>query len=211
VKTDKLVEALAQGAEPVRPGTVGRRIVLAGGAGLVLAFALMTTLFGVRTDFGDAFIVVLLKSAFGALAVAAALPLLFEVARPNTSAKRAAAPAALFAVASVALAVVAYLMTPAGARADAWLGGGMPECLYRTPLLAAPIAAVFFVAVRGLGPTRLSLAGATIGGVSGGLAAIAYAACCPMDSALYVASWYLAAIAFCAAVGAVVIGRALKW
>jgi hypothetical protein len=32
-----------------------------------------------------------------------------------------------------------------------------------------------------------------------------------MDSALYVASWYLAAIAFCAAVGAVVIGRALKW
>jgi hypothetical protein len=32
-----------------------------------------------------------------------------------------------------------------------------------------------------------------------------------MDSVLYVASWYLAAVLLCAAAGALVIGRALKW
>jgi hypothetical protein len=32
-----------------------------------------------------------------------------------------------------------------------------------------------------------------------------------MDSALYVVSWYLAAVLFCAGVGALVLGRALKW
>ncbi|HCK85066.1 MAG TPA: anti-sigma F factor [Hyphomonadaceae bacterium] len=171
----------------------------------------MAALFGVRADFGDAFVAVLLKVGFGLAAAAAAAPLLLELARPNTRARHVAIPAFLFAAASTAIAFLAFLVTPAEARMESWLGGGVPECLYRIPLLAAPIAIALFLAVRGLGPTRLSLAGAAIGAVSGSLAAIAYASCCPMDSALYVASWYLAAILFCAAVGAVLVGRALKW
>lgn len=211
MKTDQLVDALARDAGAVPRGVVERRIVLAAGAGLAASLALMAALFGVRADFGDAFVAVLLKVGFGLAAAAAAAPLLLELARPNTRARHVAIPAFLFAAASTAIAFLAFLVTPAEARMESWLGGGVPECLYRIPLLAAPIAIALFLAVRGLGPTRLSLAGAAIGAVSGSLAAIAYASCCPMDSALYVASWYLAAILFCAAVGAVLVGRALKW
>jgi hypothetical protein len=145
------------------------------------------------------------------VAAAAAAPLLFELARPNTRVKHVLAPAIGFAGASVAIATAAYMLTTPDGRMAAWFGGGVPECLYRIPLLAIPIAAALVFAVRGLGATRLTLAGGAIGAVSGSLAAIAYASCCPMDSALYVASWYLAAILFCAAIGAPVIGRALKW
>lgn len=211
MKTDQLVEALARDAGPARRGVVERRIVIAAGAGLTLSLVMMAVLFGVRADFDQAFVAVLLKVGFGLAAAAAAAPLLLELARPNTRARDAALPALLFAAGSVAIAFIAFAVTPAEARMGSWLGGGVPECLYRIPLLAIPIAAALFVAVRGLGATRLTLAGATIGALSGSLAAIAYANCCPMDSALYVASWYLAAILFCAAVGALVIGRALKW
>lgn len=185
--------------------------MIAAGAGLTLSLVLMAALFGVRADFDQAFVAVILKVGFGLAAAAAAAPLLLELARPNARARHAALPALLFAAGSVAIAFVACLVTPAEARMGSWLGEGVPECLYRIPLLAIPIAAALLVAVRGLGATRLTLAGATIGALSGSLAAIAYANCCPMDSALYVASWYLAAILFCAAAGALVIGRALKW
>jgi len=211
MKTDRLIDALASEADVVRPGLAERRIAIASGVGLLLALLLVAVVFGFRSDVATAATSVALKAVFGVMASIAAAPLLLEVARPNTNAMRAAAPAALFALASVVLAMVMFLLTPPDVRVFSWFGGGVPECLYRIPLLAAPIAAALYFAVRGLGPTRLSLAGAAIGGVSGALGAIAYATCCPMDSALYVASWYLAAILFCAALGAIVIGRALKW
>ena len=211
MKTDRLVEALARDAGPIQRGIAERRIVFAAGAGLAISLVMVAILFGFRSDFDNALAAVLLKAAFGVAAAIAAAPLLLELARPNTRVKHVIAPAALFAVASVAIAAAAYLITPPESRMAAWLGGGIPECLYRIPLLATPIAVALFIAVRGLGATRLSLAGAAIGAISGSLAAIVYASCCPMDSALYVASWYLAAILFCAAVGAAVLGRALKW
>lgn len=211
MKTDELVAALARGAGSQRRGVVERRIVIAAGFGLAAAILLVPILFGFRSDFGDSIPVVLLKGAFGLIAAAAAAPLLFELARPNTQIRHVIAPAMLFAVTSAVIAAAAFLTTPPEARMYAWLGGGVPECLYRIPLLALPIAAALTLAVRGLGATRLTLAGAAIGATSGALAAIAYASCCPMDSALYVASWYLAAILFCAAMGALLIRPALKW
>lgn len=211
MKTENLAAALARGAGAQRRGGVERRIIVGAAVGLAAAIGLVPILFGFRSDLGDSMPVVLLKAAFGLLAAAAAAPLLFELARPNTQIKHVIAPAILFAITSATIAAAAFLTTPPEARMYAWLGGGVPECLYRIPLLALPIAAALTLAVRGLGATRLTLAGSSIGATSGALAAIAYASCCPMDSALYVASWYLAAILFCAAIGALVIGRALKW
>lgn len=211
MKTENLVAALARGAGAQKRGVVERRIVIAAGLGLAAAIGLVPLLFGFRDDLGDSIPVVLLKGAFGLTAAAAAAPLLFELARPNTQIRHVLAPAMVFAVASGILAAAAFLITPPEARMHAWLGGGVPECLYRIPLLAVPIAAALTLAVRGLGATRLTLAGAAIGATSGALAAVVYASCCPMDSALYVASWYLAAILFCAAAGALMIRPALRW
>lgn len=211
MKTDHLIEALAHDAGPEKRGIVERRILIAAGIGLAAAVLLVPALFGFRSDLGGSFSAVFLKAAFGLAAAFAAAPLLFELARPNTRIRHVLAPAASFAAVSLVIAIVAYLVAPPDQRMHAWLGGGVPECLYRIPLLAIPIAIALVFAVRGLGATRLTLAGGAIGAVSGALASIAYASCCPMDSALYVASWYLAAILFCAGAGAVVVARLLKW
>lgn len=211
MKTDQLISALARDAGAEQRGLVERRIMLAAGIGLAIAILLVPLLFGFRGDFGVSLPVVLLKAGFALTAAAAAAPLLFELARPNTRIRHVLAPAAIFAVASVAIAGASFVLTPPEMRMHAWLGAGVPECLYRIPLLAVPIAVALILAVRGLGATRLTLAGAAIGAVSGALAAIAYASCCPMDSALYVASWYLGAILFCAAIGAIAARHALKW
>jgi hypothetical protein len=211
MKTDQLVEALSRDAGPQPRGIVERRIVIAAGIGIGVSILIVPLFFGFRSDMGHSVLAMLLKAGFGLAAALTAAPLLFELARPNTRVRHLLAPALVFAAMSVVIAVVAYLSASPESRMYVWFGGGVPECLYRIPLLALPIAAALVLAIRGLGPTRTTLAGAAIGGVSGSLAAIAYASCCPMDSALYVASWYLAAILFCAAIGAIVLGRALKW
>ncbi len=211
MKTDELVDALARDAGVVPRRIVERRIALAAAAGLAASLVLMALLFGVRADFGAAVVAVLLKVVFGIAAAAGAAPLLLELARPNTRARHVAVPLILLSIVSIGIALVAFLVTPADARMMSWLGGSVPECLYRIPVLAAPIAAALVLAVRGLGATRLRLAGAAIGAMSGSLAAIPYAGCCPMDSVLYVVSWYPVAILFCAGVGALFIGRALRW
>ncbi|MBL8531151.1 MAG: DUF1109 family protein, partial [Hyphomonadaceae bacterium] len=60
-------------------------------------------------------------------------------------------------------------------------------------------------------PTRLALAGAAIGAISGGVGAMAYAMYCPTDSVAFVTTWYSLAIALCAAIGAGVGSRLLRW
>jgi hypothetical protein len=65
--------------------------------------------------------------------------------------------------------------------------------------------------MRAFAPTRLMLTGAAIGALSGGVAAMAYAMYCPTDSVAFVTTWYALAIAVCAALGAVVGSRFLRW
>jgi hypothetical protein len=64
---------------------------------------------------------------------------------------------------------------------------------------------------RSLAPTRLTLSGAALGALSGGLGAMAYAMYCPVDSVAFVTTWYVVAIAICAALGAVIGSRLLRW
>jgi hypothetical protein len=94
---------------------------------------------------------------------------------------------------------------------EAWLGGGFPWCLVVVPVLAAPTAAGLLWLMRSFAPTRLTLAGASIGALSGGVGAMAYSMYCPVDSVAFVTTWYVVAIGLCAAIGAAVGARLLRW
>src|SRR5690606_19606521 len=103
-----------------------------------------------------------------------------------------------------ALATIIALMGEAPEeRLQAWIGGSFPWCVVIVPILAAPTAAGLLWLMRGFAPTRLTLAGAAIGALSGGVGAMAYAMYCPVDSVAFVTTWYVLAIALCAAIGAV--------
>ncbi len=211
MKTDALISALAQDIQPVRLTPIWRRFAAASLVGAALAGLTVWVVFGVREHLSDAMFAVLAKSAYCLAAVAAAAPLAYILSQPNTRARNWIVPAILLILSSLSVAGLVVAMSPTEQRLSVWLAGGFPECLRRIPMLAAPVAVALLFVVRGLSPTRLTLAGAAVGGLAGAIAAVAYSWFCPVDSIAYVATWYLASILLCAALGAVFGRWLLRW
>lgn len=213
MKTDDLIEALSRNVEPAPPPPGPRRYaaLALGGLGLGLLLLIATPNLGVRPDIGVALAPTLAKAAFSALAATMAAPLLLRLARPGRPLGwRLAALGGFFALCAL-IAAVALAGAEPGRRLEAWTGGGFPWCLILIPLLGLPSAALLGWLVRGLAPTQLTMTGAAIGAVSGGLGAMIYAMYCPVDSIAFVTTWYALAIAFSAAIGAVVGAKMLRW
>lgn len=211
MKTDALIEALARDIEPVRPARTQTKFALAGLVGVVLAACVVAVLFGLRENLGGAIGAVTAKSLYCLAIAAAAAPLAYLLSQPNISVRRWVLPVALVVIASLSVAAFTLAATPSEARMSAWLAGGFPECLRRIPILATPVAVALLFVARSMAPTRLTLAGAALGGLSGAIAAVAYSWFCPVDSVAYVATWYLAAILLCAALGAAFGRWLLRW
>jgi hypothetical protein len=166
---------------------------------------------GVRPDIGVARMPVMMKAMFSAAAAAIMLPLALQLMKPGRPLGWRLGAVAVF-VAVAAIATITALMGEEPARRmEAWTGGGFPWCLVLVPILAAPTAALLTWVMRAFAPTRLTMTGAAIGGLSGGIGAMAYSMYCPIDSVAFVTTWYVLAIAICAVLGAVVGAKFLRW
>jgi len=213
MKTKTLIDALANSETDAQRGASGlqRTWTFALLAGLAGALAILAVFIGPRLDLGASAGVTFAKAAFSALFAAAGLSLTARLARPGRpAAQRGWMLAALVGLSFLA-AGIALLGADPEARMHALTGGAFPWCLVLIPLLALPAALALGWAVRTLAPTQLTLTGAAIGAASGGLGAMAYALHCPVDSIAFVATWYALAIALCAAAGAVLGARLLRW
>jgi hypothetical protein len=207
MKTEDLIKRLAQTPAP----TLDWNWTLAAGLlGLGAATALLLLSSGTRPDLLEAWAPTSLKIAFGLAAAMALAPFAWRAARPNVRLGDTLAGAAIFIAMAAAVAVIGLAGAPANLRWALWTGGGAPDCLIRIPLISLPITAALFLAARRFAPTRLTIAGAALGGVAGALAAIPYSLFCPIDFAAYVATWYTVSILICAALGAAA-ARALRW
>lgn len=185
MKTDFLIDALAQDLAPTPSRPIWPRLMLASLIGAAFAMAIVVFNYGIRADFGGAINAVLAKTALSVMAILVAAPLAYKLARPNTRIQVWLWPAVALVAASFGIAAFALAQTAPDARIAAWLaGGGFPECLKRIPILAAPVAIALVFVVRGLSPTRLTLAGAAIGGLSAAVGAVAYSLFCPIDLSL---------------------------
>lgn len=211
MKTDDLIDALARGVEPAERPRWRRNLAVTLLAGLVAAAALLAIWLGVRPDIGVARMPVMMKAMFSALCAAAVLPAVVRLMQPGRPLGWRIGALLLFA-ALCAVATVAALMGEMPERRwEAWMGGAFPWCVVLIPILAAPTAALLVWFMRAFAPTRLTLTGAAIGALSGGVGAMAYAMYCPTDSVAFVTTWYALAIAVCAALGALVGARLLRW
>lgn len=211
MKTEQLIDFLAKGAEPAERVPYATRVALTLAAGLAMAVVGVALFVGVRPDIGAAVVPVLLKAGFAAAAAAAVLPAAMQLSRPGRPLGWRLSAALVFAGLSLAAGLIALMGMPSEARMRAWMGGDFPWCLVLVPLLAAPAAAGLVWVMRAMAPTRLMLSGAAIGALAGGVGAMAYAMYCPVDSIAFVTTWYVAAIAICAALGALIGGRLLRW
>jgi len=211
VKTDDLINALARGVEPAERPRWRRNLALTLLVGLVVAAALVAIWLGVRPDIGAARMPVMMKAAFSALCAAVVLPLVVQLMKPGRPLGWRIGAVLVFAALCGVATVVALMGEMPEDRWEAWMGGSMPWCVVLIPIIAAPVAALLTWFMRAFAPTRITLAGAAIGALSGGLAAMAYAMYCPTDSMAFVTTWYALAIAVCAALGAVIGSKFLRW
>lgn len=212
MKTDDLIRALAAdaGRKPMPLGTAWR---LATVLAILLAGAVFWLALGPRPDAVASLetarfvfkFVVTLSLAGGAFALVQSL------ARPEDDG-RARLPWLLVPLLLLAAAVALELLAvPAQAWAARLVGVNSRVCLVFIPLIGAAPLAVFLAVLRHGATTRPALAGAAAGLLAGGLAAAFYAAHCPDDSPLFVATWYSIAICGLAVLGAVIAPRITRW
>lgn len=213
MNTDELVAMLAKGAGPVTPHAPARRFTLAIGFGLLTAVLAMATMLGVRPDIADAMLLPMfwVKLAFPALVAAAALYAATRLARPGMRPGQASAMLVAMFAAMWLLAAVVLLQAAPGQRSGLVLGETWLFCLVSIPLLSLPLFAAAMWAMKGLAPTRLSMAGAAAGLVAGSASAAIYALHCPELAAPFLAVWYVLGMAIPAMAGALIGPRLLRW
>ncbi|RAI44807.1 NrsF family protein [Rhodoplanes roseus] len=213
MKTDDLIAMLSTHVEPVDRNKVTRSIAIAVAFGAAAAVAVVAVGFGVRSDLGEdgSFVFLAAKLVFSLGIVALSSMYLTRLARPGGERKTSLLIVVLPFIAIMAMAAGALSMAPWSHWDDEVMGQQWVECLISIPLIAVVPFAVTMWAVRQQMPTDLRKAGALAGLVAGGLSATGYALHCMDDSVPFVAIWYGATIALCAAAGALLGPKLLRW
>jgi len=213
MRTDDLVTMLAAGAGAVQPNQAGRRYVTAIGWGALGAALLMATLLGVRPDLAAAILLPMfwVKVAFVACLAAASLLAALRLSRPGL--RLAWVPGALTApvLAIWLLAAVVLTRADAAQRVGLFFGDTWNSCPFLVAMLSAPVFVAVVWAMKGLAPTRLRLAGAAAGLLSGAVGALVYCLHCPELDAPFIGIWYLLGMLIPTAVGALLGPRLLRW
>jgi hypothetical protein len=212
MKTDNLIAALAADAGAPR-APIARIIWLGVGASVVVAGALFLALLPMRPDLthalGDWHF--LLKWVFSLTLLATALALILRLARPE-GVSRTQMLILLGAPLALAVGVVTELiMLPASFWMPTMIGTNPLGCLIFVPILSALPLVAMILALRQGAPAQPVLAGGVAGLLAAGIAATFYATHCQNDSPLFLAAWYVLAIAIVASVGALLGGRLLRW
>jgi hypothetical protein len=209
MNTDDLIARLSANVKPVRRQKLKLGLILASMAALGACVVIVLVSQGVRPDFEKSGTAVALKVIFSAAFAAAALPVAARLASPDRTAGVWLRVGAGLLVASVLIGAVAIMTHADGSVGPVY--EGFPYAFVAIPALATPASFLIFAWYRRFAPTRLALAGGSVGGLSGGLGAMAYALICPVDSAGFVSTWYGASILVCTLVGALVGPRVLRW
>lgn len=210
MKTDDLIKALSQDRTVAAPPS--RRIALELACGGAMMIALFSMLLGPRPDLSEVLSSprFLLKPIVSLILMAAALGLLLRVAVPVVVVGRWRHAFWLPAALLMSAVLLELLLLPSAEWSTRAIGHNGLWCLTMIPMLAiAPLACALH-ALRAAAPGDARLAGAVAGLCAAGFAATAYALHCSDDSPLFVALWYLPAMAVVTTAGAVAGDRLLR-
>lgn len=211
MRTDELIEALALDAGPTRK--VPPRLAAAAALGGVGALGVLILWLGFRPDLGDAVATRMfwMKAVYTALLAMGGFWAIERASRPAGSPRKGLAVAlAVFALLAAA-GFWQFMHADAADRMPMLMGHSWRRCPRNILVLGLPILAAVLLVVRDLAPTRLTLAGASAGLFSGGVAATIYGLHCPEHTMAFVAVWYSLGVAAVTALGAVLGPWALRW
>jgi hypothetical protein len=176
-------------------------------------FLLMLLMQGVRPDIAGvaALPIFWVKLVFSAMLLAAAFAASMRLARPGARPGRVPALVALPLLALWTLAGVVLLFAAPDQYGQLIFGNTWTTCPASVAMLSVPLFVAMLWAVKGLAPTRLALAGAYAGLLSGAGAAFVYALYCPETGAPFVGIWYVLGILIPTGAGAILGPRLLRW
>jgi hypothetical protein len=214
MKTDELVTMLAKSTIPVEPNATTRRFMSALGWGAFGTTLLMAIAMGVRADIVEAVSLPMfwMKLALPLSIFIAMYHAATRLARPGVSLGREPGATLGAMLAAVwLLAIAALLNAGPDDRNNLIFGNTWLFCLSSIPLLSIPVFVAAIWAMKGLAPTRLSLAGGVVGLLAGAMSAAVYALHCPETGAPFLAIWYVLGMSIPAIAGAIIGPRLLRW
>jgi len=212
MKTAELIAILADDLKPARRGMVGRWLLLGLILGTAMSTALMMATIGPRPDLHAAmqlkafwvkFIYTLALAGLGFVILA-------RQARAGQDSRKLAMMLAAPVAALMVLAAI-QLSAPYADTAELVMGSTWLVCPWLILMLSVPLTLCLLLVMRRLAPTRLAMAGAAAGLLSGAIAATIYGFHCPEMAAPFLLVWYTLGIAFSAVFGAVLGPRLLAW
>lgn len=213
MKTDDLIAMLARDAGAVQPDRGGGRFALALAVTVPCSALLMLGTLGLNpalnryVELPDFWMKVLFVFALAAVG----LVVTRRLSRPGVRLGRAPLTLAVPVLAVWAIAAVTLARGDAAQRTEAFFGQTWAVCPLLIAMLSVPIFAETTWAMRGLAPTRLRLAGAAAGLLSGAAGALVYCLHCPELAAPFVGFWYLLGVLIPTGIGALLGKRLLQW
>ncbi|HEV7305511.1 NrsF family protein [Ensifer sp.] len=210
--TNDLIKALA--ADNRRPGLSMNAAWKGAAAGaILLAGAVFFAMLGPRPDFATAvetvrflfkFVVTiaLALTAFAAMRVAS---------WPEGELRRLLPYLCIAPLLVLAGVILELIVLPSGTWEARLIGTNSVLCLTFIPLIGLSPLGLFLLALRHGAPSRPALSGALAGLAAGGIAATFYAAHCPDDSPLFIATWYTIAILGLSLIGSVAGRWVARW
>ncbi len=213
MRTDDLVNMLATGAGAVPPHPVARRYVIGLSCGTLGAAFLMAMLLGPRPDLATVIVLPMfwVKTGFVVSFAAASLLPVWRLSRPGASLAWVSSVLGAPVIAIWLLAAVVLIRADAAQREVLFFGSTWNACPFLIAFLSAPVFVAVVWTMRGLAPTRLRLAGAAAGLLSGAVGTMIYSVHCTEMAAPFIAFWYLAGMLIPTAVGALLGPRLLRW
>ncbi len=213
MKTDDLIEALADDVQRIPQGQAAQRVIYCALAGLLVTLAAVWLTLGFRPDLAaiadEAGF--LMRQAY-ALAVAGfGSLLLLRLGQPAASVRLPVMGLAITALIIVSAVVFEQAALSGSEQMEAWLGQSWRYCSLRVVGISLVATPFVFFAGRRLAPGRPTLAGFAAGLVAGALASSAYAFYCPEATASFLVSWYTLGMLAASAIGAVVGRILLRW
>ena len=213
MQTDELIRSLAAEAKPVRRGAMALRLVAALVAGILVSFAVMIPWLGLRPDLQEAAGTSPYWAKFGytlALAVVAFWAT-ERLARPGERARKQGLAMLVPFAAIAVLAAIQLWGAPPVEHIPLWMGQSWGLCPWRIVVLSLPILGAMIWAMRGMAPTRLTVAGLAAGLAAGAAGAWVYAFHCDAVAMPFLALWYTLGIVVTGAVGALIARPLLRW
>ena len=213
MKTEDFVTMLASGPVAVQPHAAARRYAAALVGGVLAALLLMASLLGVRAEFAQSVLQPMfwVKAGFVASLAAASLLAASRLSRPGLQLGWVPGLLAAPVLAMWLLALVVLARAVPAERASLFYGETWASCPWLIAMLAAPVFVGVLWAIKGLAPTRLRLAGAAAGLLSGATGALVYCLHCPEIEAPFLGFWYLLGMLIPAGAGFLIGSRLLRW